>query len=173
MKYGNGGHGYQNFLNASSDGGALFGAHPEWFGMDEQGERRREPRYVICTSQSRAVEYLIDSVKGYLRAHPEIDTFAFWPPDGAKWCRCEACRALGSDSEKHVRLVNRVAEALREEFPYLRVECLAYEVYLDPARKNVLSPAVMVDFCPIDQCFETQVDDAVNPKNEIATPMAI
>ena len=162
-----GGHGYQNFLNASSDGGALFGAHPEWFGMDEQGERRREPRYVICTSQSRAVEYLIDSVKGYLRAHPEIDTFAFWPPDGAKWCRCEACRALGSDSEKHVRLVNRVAEALREEFPHLRVECLAYEVYLDPARKNVLSPAVMVDFCPIDQCFETQIDDAANPKNRM------
>lgn len=162
-----GGHGYQNFLNASSDGGALFGAHPEWFGMDEQGERRREPRYVICTSQSRAVEYLIDSVKGYLRAHPEIDTFAFWPPDGAKWCRCEACRAFGSDSEKHVRLVNRVAEALREEFPHLRVECLAYEVYLDPARKNVLSPAVMVDFCPIDQCFETQIDDAANPKNRM------
>ena len=162
-----GGHGYQNFLNASSDGGALFGVHPEWFGMDEQGERRREPRYVICTSQSRAVEYLIDSVKGYLRAHPEIDTFAFWPPDGAKWCRCEACRAFGSDSEKHVRLVNRVAEALREEFPHLRVECLAYEVYLDPARKNVLSPAVMVDFCPIDQCFETQIDDAANPKNRM------
>lgn len=162
-----GGHGYQNFLNASFDGGALYDAHPEWFGMDEQGERRCEPRYVICTSQPRAVELLIDSVRSYLRAHPEIDTFAFWPPDGAKWCRCDACRSFGPDSEKHVRLVNRVAEALREEFPRLRVECLAYEAYLDPARENTLSPAVMVDFCPIDQCFETQIDDAANSKNRM------
>lgn len=162
-----GGHGYQNFLNASSDGGALYDAHPEWFGMDETGKRRREPRYVICTSQPEAVEYLIDSVGNYLRANPEIDIFAFWPPDGAKWCRCEKCRNLGSDSEKHVRLVNRVAEALREEFPHIRVECLAYEAYLDPARENRLSPAVMVDFCPIDQCFETQISDDTNPKNRM------
>lgn len=33
--------------------------------------------------------------------------------------------------------------------------------------ENTLSPAVMVDFCPIDQCFETQIDDAANSKNRM------
>ena len=162
-----GGHGYQNFLNATMADGKLYETHPEWFGMDEQGARRREQRYVICTSNSEAVTYLIDSVKCYLRAHPEIDIFSFWPPDGAIWCRCEACRRCGADSEKHVRLVNLVSEALRKEFPRLRLECLAYQVYLEPATENRLSADVMVDFCPIDQCFETQIDDATNSKNRM------
>lgn len=162
-----GGHGYQNFLNASMDDGKLYEAHPEWFGMDEQGIRRREQRYVICTSNPETVENLIDSVRCYLRVHPEIDIFSFWPPDGAIWCRCETCRRLGSDSEKHARMVNLVSDALREEFPRLRLECIAYQAYLEPATTNRLSADVMVDFCPIDQCFEAQIDDAANPKNRL------
>jgi hypothetical protein len=53
-----GGHGYQNFLNAEMEGGALFDKHPEWFGMNDKGERMKAHGRVICTSNPDAVAYL-------------------------------------------------------------------------------------------------------------------
>lgn len=160
-----GGHGYQNFVNASMHENRLYAEHPEWFGMDENGVRSKHPRYVVCTSEPGVVEYMINAVKVYLKAHPEINTFAFWPPDAARWCRCERCAAIGSDSQKHILLVNQVTEALSAEFPNIQLECLAYEAYLNPVREVTLSPSVMVDFCPIDQSYETQIYDSANEKN--------
>src|SRR5688500_7804353 len=36
-----GGHGYENFINAKMNDGRLFEEHPEWFGVDEKGERSK------------------------------------------------------------------------------------------------------------------------------------
>jgi hypothetical protein len=51
-----GGHGYQNFLNATMEGGTLFDKHPDWFGQDKQGKRRKERGQVFCTSNAAAVD---------------------------------------------------------------------------------------------------------------------
>ena len=80
-----GGHGYQNFLNAGMEDGTLFERHPEWFGMDAQCRRTPDERMVFNTANPAAVDYLIENVLEYLRAHPEIDIFDFWPPDGVRW----------------------------------------------------------------------------------------
>ena len=61
-----GGHGYENFINASMEGGKLFERHPEWFARDEKGVPQKQKRYVFCTSNARAVEYVTGNVIAYL-----------------------------------------------------------------------------------------------------------
>ncbi len=99
-----GGHGYQNFINAEMP---EVKAHPEWLGMDETGKRSEAHGRVFCSSNSAAVDFLAKNVVAYLKAHPEIDIFDFWPPDGSKWCECENCKKLGTPADRQARLVSR------------------------------------------------------------------
>jgi len=161
-----GGHGYQNFINASMENGTLFEKHPEWFGMDASGKRSKNPHIVICTSNIDAVEYLYANLRNYLKQHPEIGIFDFWPPDSETWCQCEQCRALGNETERHILLVNYVAKLLRKDFPNVKIECLAYNRYTTPPMHTKLDKQVLLDFCPIDQNFEYQLYEKGNKRNE-------
>lgn len=149
-----GGHGYQNFLNEKMEGGTLFNTHPDWFGMDESGRRSPDPHRVFCTSNPDAVAYLRSNLLSYLNEHPEIAIFDFWPPDSERWCSCDDCRALGSESDRHTLLVSQTAAFLRQNKPGVRLECIAYSHYVSPSRARALDAGVLVDFCPIRQSFE-------------------
>ncbi len=160
-----GGHGYENYLNAGMEGGNLFGSHPEWFGMDESGKRVKSPNVVFCTSNQEAKNYLITSVISYLNAHPEIQIFDFWPPDGAKWCACPECEVLGTPSDHQALLLAEVSAAVHKNRPDLRLETIAYAACVAPPAKTTLDPRVLVDFCPINQSFEVQINDPKSERN--------
>lgn len=159
-----GGHGYQNFLNADMENGRLFETHPEWFGMEE-GKRTARRKRVFCTSNDDAVAYLQRHVLVYLRERPEIEIFDFWPPDGARWCECPACAALGGVPERHARLVAQMGAKLAEELPRVRLECIAYGHYREPPEAISFGDDVLVDFCPIAQVFEYQIYEDASPTN--------
>lgn len=161
-----GGHGYQNFINVSMEGGRLYEKHPEWFGLSDSGVRSENPRTVICTSNADAIKYLYNNLLNYLKQHPEIDIFDFWPPDSESWCRCDKCMALGSETERHVLLVNHIAELLQEDMPDVLLECLAYNRYTTPTQQITLNKKVLLDFCPIGQNFEYQFFEKGNARNE-------
>ena len=126
-----------------------FKDHPEWYAM-VNGERvRKAHQLCICTSNDEAVETLIANVKAYLRENPEVKIVGVIPEDGSGYCMCDACRQqdespedvfrIGGrmrvrDSEaenpsiirRYVRLVNRVACAVREEFPDVKIGSAHY-----------------------------------------------
>ncbi len=158
-----GGHGYENFLNARMEGGALYKNHPEWFGMDEKGERSTDQKVVFCTSDPAAAGYIFANVLGYLRTHPEIGIFDFWPPDMERWCVCPECGKT-SPEQRHVRLVNALTRMLSDSLPRVRVECLAYSRYLNPPPGEKLDSRVLLDFCAINQDFEHQTPQARNAR---------
>lgn len=152
-----GGHGYQNYLNASMESGKVYDTHPEWFGVDKTGNRSKSPHVVICTSNKDAVTYMFHNILSYLKSHPEIDIFDFWPPDSEQWCQCDACKAMGNESDRHAILVNEMAVFLEKKMPNVVLECLAYSKYVAPTQNIVLNHKVLLDFCPINQCFEYQI----------------
>lgn len=160
-----GGHGYQNFINADMEEGKLFEQHPEWFGLDDKGERRREKGWVFCTSTPAAVEYMLKNFLQYVQARPEIEIFDFWPPDGAKWCHCPQCTAFGTPSDRQAILVNHVSEKVKQVRPDLRLECLAYHTSITPPTKAQLGEEVLLDFCPISQDFEVQINNSAAKQN--------
>ncbi len=160
-----GGHGYENYLNAQMEDGQLFARHPDWFGLDEAGQRVKSARAVFCTSNRDATDYLVRNVLHYLDAHPEIEIFDFWPPDGARWCECTNCLALGTPSDRQALLLAQVASAAHARNPGLKFETIAYAACLAPPAKAALDPEVLVDFCPIAQCFEVPIQDPASAQN--------
>lgn len=171
-----GGHGYQNFLNAEMEDGKLFEKHPDWFGMDAEGKRRREHGRVFCLSNDKAVEYLVNNFLEYLKARPEIQTYAFWPPDGASWCECPKCaagasipdrrdKAIGGPADQQAYLLGKVKAAVAKVRPDIRLEIIAYAKAISPPKTQKMDKSVLVDFCPIQQCFEVQINDPTSEVN--------
>ena len=160
-----GGHGYQNFLNAEMEGGKLFDQHAEWFGVDDTGARTRSHNRVFCTSNPDAVKYLAANLISYLKGRPEIQIFDFWPPDGAKWCACAKCKALGTPSNRQAILISQVKDDLTKAGVNTRLETIAYAAAVTPPESAKLIPSLLLDFCPIAQCFEVQINDPSSEKN--------
>ena len=160
-----GGHGYQNFLNAQTEGGRVFREHPEWFGADAKGVRQRSRNRVFCTSNVEAVNFVMDRFLAYVEARPEIEIFDFWPPDGARWCECDECEKLGSPTERQAILVNLIRSVAARAQPGLRIECLAYSTSITPPERTTLHESVLLDFCPISQSFEMPVFDPASARN--------
>jgi hypothetical protein len=167
-----GGHGYQNFLNAGmtvagagGKGPTLFKLHPEWFGKDKNCDPSPAEYIVFNSSNPAAVNYLIGNVVKYLNGHPEIDIFDFWPPDGARWAECPSFLALGDFQDRQARLANQVDSAIKTIRPDLQLEIIAYARALMPPQKVSLDKDILVDFCPINQSFENQIDDSSNEHN--------
>lgn len=154
-----GGHGYQNFLNAKMEGGALFARHPDWFGRDSSCRRSRAANVVLNTANGEATRELLENAERYVRERPEIAVFDFWPPDGARWADCAGDAALGTPQERQVRLANLLAARLRAARPGAALEIIAYAHALLPPNTVTLDREVIVDFCPIDQSFDAPIDD--------------
>jgi hypothetical protein len=159
-----GGHGYQNFLNASMEGGTLFKKHPDWFGKDSSCRPSPAEYRVFNTANAAAVAYFTANIVRYLKDRPEIGIFDFWPPDGAHWADCPAMASLGSGQDRQATLATHVDSAIRRLRPDLRLEIIAYARALDPPRRP-LPASTLVDFCPIDQSFEKQIYDTSSAAN--------
>jgi len=59
---------------------------------------RRSEQFSFCTSNPDAVQKLIDTVKAYLRSHPEVTIVGLIPEDGygqpESLCHCPGCTAM-------------------------------------------------------------------------------
>jgi hypothetical protein len=160
-----GGHGYQNFLNAEMEDGKLFDKHPEWFGMNDKGERLKAHGRVICTSNPEAVAYLTANFINYLKDRPEIQVFALWPPDGATWCECDKCLPMGTPANRQSILLSQVKSEVAKVRPDVRLETIAYHRTIAPPESFPMDKDTLIDICPIQQCFEYQIYDARSDVN--------
>lgn len=156
-----GGHGYPNFLPQEQ----YFSQHPDWFGM-YQGKRSSDPRVVFSTANPDAVRTFVANVKTYLKAHPEIDILDVWPPDGARWSEAPEDVALGSPSERQMILLDHLDRELKPEFPKLRLQFNAYEMFTVPPVEHKPDPGILVEYCPINRSFEEPLYDSSSPQNE-------
>jgi hypothetical protein len=155
-----GGHGYQTYLPPEK----YIDQHPDWFGMHD-GQRSRQDFEVFATSNPDAVRTLIENIRAYLAAHPEIDIFDLWPPDGARWSEAPADTALGSPSERQALLLNEVARQLAPQFPKLRIQFIAYQTYVTPPALNKPAPNILMEFCPINRSFESALYEGATLEN--------
>ena len=156
-----GGHGYQNFLPVD----VYFEEHPEWFGL-WNGQRSKDHRVVFETGNSGAMAEFLSNIEKYLRSHPEIDIFDLWPPDSARWSQSPESRKLGDDSRRHALVVNEVAKMLRQKFPQVRVEFIAYQTYLLPPKDVQFEDNTLMDLSPIARSYKVPIWDSGDEANK-------
>lgn len=160
-----GGHGYQNFMNAKMEDGTLFKQHPDWFGKDKDCKPNPAEYLVFNTTNQDAMHYFVDHVLTYLKQHPEINIFDFWPPDGAHWADCPEWQAWGTPEDRQARLLNLIDSAVNAYRPDIKLEIIAYAKTIFPPQTVKMNKRLLIDICPIDQNFETQIYDTIAPAN--------
>jgi len=119
-----------------------FKDHPEYF--SELGGKRQPVQLCLC--QPEVLRITIDKVREILRAKPTSEIISVSPNDGTGYCECKDCKAFddaeGTRAGTLIRFVNGVADAIKDEFPRVRVSTLAYlDTYVPPKtvrpRENV------------------------------------
>jgi hypothetical protein len=130
------GHAWQSIIADHHD---VFESHPEYLAL-VQGKRQGEQ---LCVSHPEVRRLAVAWALDYLAKHPEADMVSMEPSDGDGQCECEACRQLGSISDRAFGLANEVARAVAQKHPGKLVGLYAYNEHCEPPTFD-LEPNVYV-----------------------------
>ncbi len=156
-----GGHGYQNYLSPEN----YFDEHPEWFAMKD-GERTRDENWMFNTTNEEALDELTANVIDYLRAHPEIDIFDLWPPEGGRWSQDPQSLAQGNPDDRQAVVTNHVAQTVKDELPGVKVEFIAYsESQHPPETQQIPAENTLVDFADYSRSYAYPIWNHRHPEN--------
>ena len=154
--------------------GALYDEHPEYFplidGQRKRTERGSDPNF--CVSNPDVAEIIIEKARGFFLSDPTLKFFPVVGNDNGQWCECDACREwdgkqAGKEqySNRLFRLVNRVAEAVADEFPGRYIGTLSYWNYTMPPDIEV-APNVALGFCMGGRNYLKKLTDPTDPANK-------
>ena len=136
-----------------------YGAeHPEYFAHTEDGTViSNEGRPQLCLTNPDVLQIVIDTVKSWIQSTPGVKVVSVSQNDGGGPCMCSNCQAVyaeenGAYSGTNIRFVNAVAAAIKEEYPDVMIDTLAYQYSREAC---VTKPAenVIVRLCTIECCF--------------------
>ncbi len=163
-----------------------FKEHPEYF-AEVNGKRQKSQ---LDLSNPDVLRIVIETVKSELRANPDSRYISISPNDGRGYCECSICSAIdkaeatapNSKSGSLFNFVNKVAAAIKSEFPAVMVTTLAYlDTFTPPKtirpRKNVAvwlatdSHAWKYQFCFTTESQEFQ--NALKAWNALGTEIYI
>lgn len=99
------GHAYDGILSRHRK---VFEKHPEYLALRD-GKRGGNK---FCISNAGLRELVVRDAVAQIEADPTRDSVSLDPSDGGGWCECEACRKMGSVSDRVVILCNAAAEAI-------------------------------------------------------------
>lgn len=149
-----------------------FAEHPEYFAMNEQGERVLDKTCGTqpCLSHPKVFDIVLENLKKDLRAHPTARFASVSQNDGGCFCHCDACRKVNEEEQTDggtiYRFVNRIAEAIEEEFPNVLIDTLPYNYSTKPPVKTVMRDNVSICLCLMVACREHSIADESCPYNE-------
>jgi formylglycine-generating enzyme required for sulfatase activity len=121
----------------------FFESHPEYF--SQQGGQRTNVQ--LCMSNPDVKRIAIERILKGLRETPGVRMCDFSPNDGGTVCECAPCKKIndteGTNMGALLMAVNTIADAIKKEFPDVKISTLAYmDTFVPPKtikpRDNVL-----------------------------------
>lgn len=143
-----------------------FESHPEYF-SEINGERTCKHLYSqLCMSNPDVLRLTIEKVKEWIRQDPDSRIISVSQNDSfviESYCDCEKCHAIneeeGSPAGSLLRFTNAVADGIKDEFPDVAIDMLAYQYSTIPPKITVPRENVIVRYCtgacyphPIAEC---------------------
>ncbi len=121
-----------------------------------------------CLSDRDNIAKIIEYTKKELRSDPNANAIHISQFDNHETCKCDRCNRIsieeGSRGGPLIRMINEVADAIKEEFPDVVIETFAYQFSRKPT-KTAPRPNVMIQFCNIEACFVHPVYDKACEEN--------
>ena len=127
---------------------SLFSFVPEWFRMDENGERK--PDFNFCCSNPEALSYVSERTRLLAKLlDTGVERYYFWLDDvsGAS-CHCPLCQKL-SPSDQQLRIVNAMLLGLKKDNPNAKLSFIAYNDTLDVPMQTQPLDGVFLEYAPI------------------------
>lgn len=158
-----GGHTYNHFVSPAK----YFDSHPEYF--SEIDGKRISERTQLCLSNPEVFDLVVEGVRKVMREDPSHLIYSVGQNDWGNPCQCEKCRALkeryGGESGILIWFVNRVADAVRDEFPDKFIGTFAYMFTRTPPTDIRPRDNVVVRLCSIEECELHGMTDPDCPEN--------
>ena len=129
----------------------LFESHPEYFRMDETGERTRHMNF--CFSNPEAMETALTNAEKLAdQLYASEPNYYFWLDDDAKGsgCKCEKCRAY-SFSDQQLLFENALLRRLKSKNPSAKVSHLAYYQAMNAPERVKPENGVFLEYAPIER----------------------
>jgi len=146
-----GGHHLQWFVPRE-----LFAEHPEYFRMNDEGERTDDHNFCF---NSGAVDVLKANIRPYLEQLTEATYLHFYADDldEGGWCRCPQCKGL-SPAAQNMMAMNAIAAVLAEVNPEAFVAVAAYHDYEEVSEIEPAANVFMVHG-PRERCYAHAFND--------------
>ena len=131
-------------------------------------------RTQVCLTNPEVLQIAIRRVREALRARPDCRIISISQNDNGQQCTCPACRKAdleeGSPSGTMLRFVNAIATALKDEFPEVVFDTLAYEYTRPVTRRTKPAPNVCVRLCSIECCFAHPFETCDDRTRDVVHP---
>jgi len=132
-----------------------FEKHPEWFNLIDG--KRIAGHTQLCLSNQELLEELAKRTINILDNHPNPKMISVSQNDASIFCQCENCSELtkkfGSHSGLMIYAINFVAEKVKEKYPDVMVETLAYQYTVPPPTAIKPAENVIIRLCDIENNF--------------------
>lgn len=147
---------------------ALFKTHPEYFRMDERGNR--VPDANLCPSNTDALALVEENAEKLTKALDTGSAQRFWWPDdvSGKLCHCPLCRALNG-GDQLLRITNAIHRGVRRADPLARTAYLAYHDGLTLPRRTEPEDGLFLEYAPIGRDHHRPIADKDCAENAAQT----
>jgi len=132
-----------------------FAEHPEYF---SEIDGKRQPAQ-LCLTNPEVVNIATESVRQWLRESPEANIVSVSQNDCGGYCQCDKCQALaeyeGSQAGPILHFVNQIADNIKDEFPDVAIDTLAYSTAASRLSMSVRVPTSLSGCAPLNAAFPT------------------
>lgn len=135
---------------------SLFSCFPQWFRMNESGERVGD--WNFCVSNEEALEYVeLSAYKYALLLRQTSHNYFLWSDDKRDMlCHCEKCRHLNG-ADQNMRIMKSILRGLKRYDPQAKLSFLAYDDSLAlPTEKP--DKDMFLEFAPIRRNHLVPID---------------
>jgi hypothetical protein len=134
----------------------LFAKHPEWF-WPKASQGGATAYGQLCWSNSSLIKYLTAQVRAILAAEPDSMILSVSQNDNYNRCRTDAEERIndaeGSPMGALLRAVNTIADAVKDDWPHVAIDTLAYQWSRPATKLTRPRPNVIVRLCTIECDF--------------------
>ena len=126
-----------------------------------------------CLTDETVYQTVLKNVYRVLKECPEATIVSVSQADSYPdqlGCQCPGCKAIddreGTPMGSLLTFVNRIADAIKEDYPHVYVDTLAYRYTRKAPKTIVPRDNVIIRLCSIECCFCHPLDDLNCPHNQ-------
>lgn len=149
--------------------------HPEYYCLIDGKRLSGEKDYwQLCLTNPDVLKIATENARKLLRANPDKKIISISQNDNHNHCQCEKCRQAdeeeGSPAGTLIRFVNAMADELKDEFPDVVFDILAYHYTRPAPHKTPARPNVCVRLCASTTCYTHPYDECPDRSRAVKHP---